>query len=309
MADLQLDNAEVVRAVLQQAGLGRTAANMDTATEADVRAIVRSGLRRFYYPTHQGYTYQWRFLESTFAVSAEDKYETGTVEVADGTITLTSGTWPSDITDYYIDVDSHIVFVSSRDSGTEVTTPHTQLAVDSGTSYEAVKYRYSLPSDFGEFLGGVVYQDAGGESRMLINSSEQELRLRYAIGYDLANETTHYAVFGGKIYFWPPPQTEAFIQGVYLANPDDSLPADLTVPGSTVQVEGIYAEAALEAILAAAEAYNDDTAGIHEQRFQAALVAAIMHDRAVGGHYDFSHQTGPDYKGNGPIMQIQFEDL
>lgn len=307
MASLSLDNGEIVRAVLQQTGLGRDAADLDTATEADVRAIIRSGLRRFYYPVEQGFPYQWRWLEDGFEVPAEDVYKTGTIEVSGGTVTLTSGTWPTDIVDYYIEVENHILFVTSRDSGTELTVPHTQLSVDSGTTYEAKRFRYDLPNDFAEFLGGVTYF-SGSDNRLLVASSEPELRLRFAIGYNLSNKTTHYAIKDSKILFWPVPKTDAHIHGIYLKNPDDNLPGDLTTPGSVAQVDPIYAEAVMEAILAAAESYNDDTQGVHEARFQAALAAAIQHDRAVGGAYDFSHRiTDPSFKGLGPVDRINFE--
>lgn len=307
MANLQLDNSEVVRAVLVQAALGRDASNMDTATEADVRAIIRSGMRRFFYPSENGLTYQWSFLEDTYAISAEAVYETGTIAVSGGTVTLTGGTWPADVTDHYIRVSNHVLFPTSRDSGTQVTVNHSQLTIAAGTSYEAPRYRYSLPSDFGEFLDGLVYANES-KNRMLINSSEPELRLRYAIGYALANETTHYAVFGDKVMLWPTPEPDAYIQGTYLKQPEDNLPADLTTPGSVAQVDGIYAEALLEAILAAAESYNDDTQGLHEARFQSALQSAINHDRAIRGAYDFSTRTNVEFKGVGPVTNIDFSD-
>lgn len=307
MANLGLDNSEVVRAVLVQAGLGRDASEMDAATEADVRSIIRSGLRRAYFPVQNGFTYQWRFLETPYSLSAEAVYSTGTIEVSGGTVTLTGGTWPDDVIDHYIDVDGHILFVTERTSDTVLVVSHTQLAVAAGTEYEAPRYRYALPSDFGEFLGGLVYADENGEGRCLVGSSEPELRLRYAIGYQQDGETSHFAIFGGKIYLWPTPEPDAFLQGVYMAVPDDNLPADLTTPGSTAQVDPIYAEVFLEAILAAAEAYNDDRDGLHEKRFQQALQAAIAHDRTVGGHYDFSHRIPAGYKGIGTVNPINFE--
>lgn len=308
-SSLQLDNAEIVRAVLQITGLGRDASNLDSATEADVRSIIRSGLRRFFFPTSQGFTYQWRFLEQEFDVTAEAVFDDGTVEVSGGTVTLTGGTWPADIVDYYIDVDSHILFVDTRTDDNNIEVSHTQLTVDSGTSYEAKRFKYDLPSDFGEFLGGVVYANES-TNKMLIASSAQELKLRYAIGYSLANETSHYAVMPAdkKIMFWPVPTPDAFIHGIYMQIPEDNLPADLTTPGSVVQVQPIYAEAVLEAILAAAEAYNDDNAGIHEQRLKIALQSAISHDRATGGHYSFSHRVPDGFKGHGPVVNISFEE-
>ena len=282
---------------------------MDEATEADVRHILRSGLRRFWFPVSNGFVYQWRWREKHAALSAEAVFDDGTVAVSGGTVTLTGGTWPSDLTNYFIVVDGHTLFVTSRDGDTTATVSHTQLTVDSGTSYEARKYRYALPSDFQEWLGGVVYTDGNSTtgSRMLIGSSESDIRLRYAIGQGSNDKTTHYALTstpdadGYTIVFWPVPAPEAIITGVYLSIPDDELPADLTTPGSTVQVGPAYAEAVLEAILTAAEEYNNDTNGVHSQRFEVALAAAIAHDRAVGGNYDFSHQLS-DPLGPGRIM-------
>ena len=313
MATLGLNNSEIVRSVLQVSGLGRDAANLDAATEADVRQIVRSGLRRFYFPSENGFVYQWRFLETVFSVSADDHFSDGTVTIAPDSggsiVTLDSGTWPTDLTDYLIDVDGHILFFTERTDDDEAKVSHTQITVDAGTSYEARRFRYSLPDDFGEFMGGVTYAKESKDWR-LIASDEPSLRLRYAIDQSPAtSETTYYAVHNKQLYLWPEAEPSAFIQGVYLAVPDDNLPADLTTPGSTAQVDPIYAEAMLEAILAQAEAYNDDGGnGLHEQKFQLALQAAIAHDRNVAGHYDFSRRVGPDYKGVGTILNIDFTD-
>lgn len=301
-SSLQLDNSEIVPLVLQVMGLGRTAANMSDETEADVRRVIRAGLRRFYFPTIDGkYPYQWRWREKSHPIPILAIYETGTVTVSGGTVTLDSGTWPANLTDYFITVSGHVLFVTERTSDTVAAVSNTQLSVDAGTSYAAYKYRYDLPSDFGEWLGGVVYAD-GEYTRTLANSTESELRLRYAIGQGtgaIVNQnvhTTHYAITSTpdataqQIIFWPVPRPDAFIQGVYLSVPEDNLPSDLTTPGSTVQVDPKYADACVECILAAAEEYNDRMLDIHNQRAEQALRTAIAHDSAAGGHYDFSHR-------------------
>lgn len=310
MAALSLTNAEIVRAVLQEMGYGRDPADMDAATEADVRHIIRAGLKRFYFPTVGEYAYQWRWREKHQAVSAVATQATGTLAVAAGTATLTDGTWPADLTDYFIRVSGHVLFVTARTSDTTATLSNTQLAVDAGAEYEASRFRYSLPADFAEWLGGVVYAD-GNENRLLAGSSEAEIRLRYAVGQGRNSQTTHYAITSApnadalRILFWPVPEPDAFIQGVYLSVPEDNLPASLLAPGVTVQVAPVYAECVMEAILAAAEAYHGDTVGLHEARFQAALGAAIAHDKAVGGSYDFSHRTS-DPRRHGNVLPIDF---
>jgi hypothetical protein len=312
MAVLSLKNDEIVRAVLQVMGVGRTAANMDAPTEADVRQIIRDGLRRFYFPTIGDFVYQWRWLEKYHPISIVAKFSTGTVAVSGGTVTLTGGVWPALIVDYFIRVSGHVLFVTTRTDDTHVVVSNTQLSVAAGTAFEACCFRYGLPSDFVEWLGGLVYAD-GSESGILSRSSEPEIRLRYAVGQGLSSRTTHYDITSTpdaaemQIVLWPVPVPDAFMAGTYLSVPDDNLPADLTVPGVVAQVSPIYAKAVMEAILAEAEAYNDAGAGLHEAKFEVALAAAIAHDKSVGGAYDFSHNLG-DYKGVGQVAsEIDFD--
>lgn len=321
MAAISLANDEIVRAVLQVTGLGRDEANMSAETEADVRHIIRSGLRRFFFPTvgegENAYVHQWRWLEKYHPIPIEDVFDDGTIAITAGAVTLTGGTFPTDLTDYFIYVDGHVLFVTARGGDTTATVSHNQITVAAGTTYTAYKYRYALPSDFGEWLGGVVYQD-GARYRSLANASEMELRMRYASGTFSTTQITHYAItqtpgssgaVTSRIMFWPIGEPEAFAQGIYLSVPDDNLPADLTVPGSTVQVQPIYAEAVLEAILTAAEEYNNDMNGVHSTRFQSAILKAIAHDRSIGGAYDFGHRAVTPSRGRGPVAsEIDFTD-
>lgn len=312
MAVLSLNNSEIVRAILQVMGAGRNSGDMDTATEADVRNIIRDGLRRFYFPTVGEFVYQWRWREKHHPIPIDAKFTTGTIAVAAGTITLTGGIWPAWLADGFVIVSGHVLFVTVRNSDTVLTTSNSALAVTAGAKYEAFRYRYALPSDFAEWLGGVVYAD-GSDSWTLAGTSEAELRLRYAVQQKTNDRTTHYAIASThaadamRISFWPVPQPNAFIQGVYLSVPDDNLPADLKTPGVTVQVPPLYAKAAVEAILAEAENYMTKLDGQHESRFQEALQQAIAHDKAVGGAYDFDRPIDPDFRGLGlPPTSITF---
>lgn len=313
MANYELNNSEVVRAVLQTAGLSRTG-TLDAATEADVRQIIRSGLRRALWPTNKEFAYQWRWLEKTASFPVPALYTTGTITVSAGTITLAGSTWPSWVLDGFISVGGHILFIDTSPATTTATTTNTQLEIAAGTSYTLYRYRYDLPSDFGEWLGGVVYAN-GNYTRQLAGSSEPEIRLRYAVGQGLTQHTTHFAVTNTpdagtqRIIFWPVPEPDAFIQGVYLSTPDDNLPADLNTPGVVVQCPPIYAEMFLQSILSAAETYYMDAAGVHEAMYQEALIRCMAHDRAVGGSYDFSYRAGDgrdDYRGHGVVLPITF---
>ena len=292
-SSLSITNDEIVRGVLQVAGMGRDAGNMDAATEADVRTIIRNGLRRVRYPVlKNGAAYQWRWLERYHSISVTALYETGTVEVSGGTVTLTGGTFPTWATDGYMSVDGNIIFIDTRTDDTHLETSHTELEVASGTTYQLLRFRYSLPSDFDEWTGGVIYSNSS-DHWILASGDEADFRLRYAVNYNYNNRTTHYAVTAlpdgtPTIMFWPVPQPDAFIQGTYLAAIEDLLSADLTASDATVQAAPMYARAIFEAIMSAAEEWNDDSEGIHEKRYDEALTAAIAHDRALAQGYDFS---------------------
>jgi len=309
VANLQLSNSEIVRNVLMESGLGRDITSFvnDPATAEDVRNIIRSGLRRAFLPIDNGVPYRWRFLRKHAPFSIVPVYSTGTLTKTSGSgnVTLAGGTWPAYAIDMFIRVNGHVLFINTRTSDSVVIVENTQIAVTAGTAFEAFRYRYPMPTDFAEWDGGVVYSISSGEtttasSHFLAEADEADLRMRYHIGWNEDSETKHFAVSatyegdgGFNIMFWPVPEPDAHIQGVYHSIPVDNLPADMTAPGSdVVQVPPMYAEAFMEAILAAAEAYNHNAMDVHEQRFQAAIAAAIAHDRAAAGAFDFSNSPG-----------------
>lgn len=292
---LQLSNDDIFRATLSTAGLGRNIEDMDATTEADLRAIVRSGLRRFLFPTVGEFPYRWRWLERFFSISVVSTYDTGTLTIAAGTITLAGGTWPTWAADGFLSVDGQIVFIDTRVDTDTATTEHTELAVSAGATFTLYRYRYPLPTDFGEFVGGVTYSN-GTDNWILAGAAEAELRLRYAINYNYNNRTSHYAITftpagEANITLWPVPAPDTFIRSVYSSVPEDNLPDDLRVASvdPVIQCAPAFAEAAVEAVLAAAEAYNNDAEGVHEKRFQIALATGIAHDKAASDGYDFSH--------------------
>jgi hypothetical protein len=296
--NLELSNDELVRQALVVSGLGRSIANVDDATEADVRGIIRSGLRKARYPLFAGQSYHWRDMLRYHPISFTALYNTGTVSISGGTVTLTGGTFPTWAADGFMNVGGNIVFVTVRDSGTQVTISHTELSA-TDSEYTMYRYRYDLPADFSKWDGDVIYSNAQ-DYWSLSEADEGDLRLRYAINYVYNYRTSHYAITSAgsaptdlkgtaKIMFWPIPQPDGFCQGSYVIDFEDNLPADLRVPGSEViQCRAYVAEAFMEAVLSAAEEYNNDTEGVHSKKFQEALQTAIRHDKARNPGTDFS---------------------
>lgn len=288
MASLALTNSEILRGIALVAGFNRDASEWDDNTLDDARAVIRAGVRKFGHPVP---FHQWRFLERQFVVSGVASYSTGTVAASDGTVTLTGGTWPTWAADGILRVNGQTYWVDARSSDTVLTVKDAALDVDASTSYEIHRWRYPLPTDFGELIDGCVYSD-GTRSRMLQAADEAELRLRYAVNFQPGGPS-RFAIYAGsdddasKWYFgvWSTLDEGGFATVTYRKELADNLDdADLTADGSVVQVESVHAETMLAAIMSAAEEYfHDDPAGPHSQRYERRLAASITHDLHAKG--------------------------
>lgn len=294
MATLALTTTEVLQAMALVAGIDRDVTALDADTTQDFRLCIRNGLRNFFHPINPqtGMAHLWRFLERpyTHAVPSDNGYATGTVTISNGTITLTGGTWPTWAEDGILSVDGQYLYITDRTSGTVLTTAHTGLAV-TDAEFVLYEWRDGLPSDFGEFVGGVVYSQATGRGRMLVPTTDAQIRLQYAANFR-TGETKMYAVQAGGasdvsdtyLEFWPTMDSESVIVGTYRATPADQLHAsNLSTDGAVEQAGPMHAQALLEAILAEVELYYRDQPGSHAARFDAMLAASIKHDLATAG--------------------------
>lgn len=295
--NLELQNSEILRAIGMVAGFSRDATDW-TATElGDARAIIRAGLRKFYHPPLvNGAIHQWRFLERQYNIAADAAYSTGTIAVAAGVVTLTGGTFPTWADDGVLRYGGQTYYVASRDSATQVTLAQTGLTVTAGATYEMVRWRWPMPSDFAELIDGVVYSDGASRSRRLMGANEHTIRLQFSTNWR-TQDTTKFAVFAGAdtdaadwyMSFYPTLADDSNVYFTYRAQPLDKLDAtDLTDEGTTVQVPAAHAETVLAAIMAATEEYyNDEVGGAHGRRFIERLQASIAHDRHTAGPVEF----------------------
>lgn len=295
MATLALNTTEVLQAMVLVAGINRTVTNLDADTTQDFRLCIRNGLRAFFHPINPrtGMAHMWRFLERPYVKSApsDDGYSTGTVTVAAGTVTLAGGTWPTWAADGILEVDGQYLYVTARTSGTVLTVSHDGLAAAAGSTYALYRWRFPLPTDFGEFIGGVTYSLASKRGKQLTPTVDTQIRLQYAANFR-TGETKMYAIQAGsatdtsKQYFefWPTMDAESLIAGTYRATPADQLHAsNLSTDGAVEQAGPMHAQALLEAILAEVELYYNDAPGPHAARFETLLAASIAHDLATPG--------------------------
>lgn len=294
---LRLTTDEILKAIAPIAGLYRDPSQWDASDLADVREIIRSGLRRFFNPPPvEGLIHQWRFLEKKFNASYVAPYTTGTLAVAAGVATLSGGTFPTWAADGVIRVNGRTLFVTTRTDGNNCVVNNDGLTVTAGTTYTLTRYRYPLPADFAEFIGGVAYIHPTYD-RMLRGVMDTEITLRYAANFQ-TGQTRMYAVLPGSgddvtpwnVMFWPTFDPDASVMSTYRANPTDNLDASDIRTGSTtvVQIDAVHAETLLAAIQSACEEYYQQAAGIHNARYLTLLAASVAHDRQSQGVVDFS---------------------
>lgn len=290
--NLNLTNLEILQGLSLAAGLARDQ-DWDSNTFQDFRNIIRSGLRKFFMPQTGDVVHQWRFLERHLAFAASDAVSTGTVAVSGGVVTLTGDVWPSWADDGVIDVGGQRLFVDNVTATTTLTITNTAIEVAAGTTFTMYRWRYGLPTDFGEMIGGLNYGVSTDRGRPLSSTSEEEIILRYTLGgLNSSTGPRRYSVQTGidastateispwYASFWQPLESGSFVSGIYRSIPLDKLDAsDLTADGSIVQIPAQHAETLLEAILSVAEEHYDGVPGAHAQRYAERLATSIALDR------------------------------
>jgi len=307
MASLELKNSEILRAIAFVEGVNRSASEWDTTALDDARAIIRAGIRKFVHPVP---FHQWQFLERKFVASGYASQSTGTISATGGVVTLSGATWPAWAADGILRVNGQIYFVDQVTDTTTLSVTDAAFAADASTTYEIHRWRYVLPTNYGEILDGCVYSN-GSQSRPLELADEAEIRLRYAVNFQ-SGDPKRFAIYKGgendtehRWYFavWPTLDVGGFTTVPYRSEPVDNLDdADLTADGSVVQIDSVHAETLLAAIMSAAEEYYNDTIdGPHSLRFEKRLAASIEHDR---------HSKGPVMmtvpKGVDPLRAAMF---
>ena len=113
----------------------------------DILQCIRDGLY-YVYTAHN-----WSFFRPVENLTTTAPYSTGTVEIASGVVTLTSGTFPSWADQGIIKVSNSYYSIASRDSDTQITLDDTSVTVASGTSYELARPEIPLPSSFEAISG------------------------------------------------------------------------------------------------------------------------------------------------------------
>lgn len=287
---------------------------------AKVLSYVKSGFSTFYNPppVREGdESYQWNFLRPLIDITTTAPYETGTVTVVNGVVTLAGGTFPSWAASGQIELDGVLYEVDSRDTGTQLTLENTTVDADAGSEYRLGRQSYDLSSNFGGFIGKMTYPRGSGYGPVEYVGS-QLMRVRQQgvdfMGRPLRYATqvaTHDPTVGTRwqVLFDPMPDAE------YVLSARIRLIPSMIDSTNKYPLGGdIHGETIIESCLAAAERGKNDEQGVHHAAFMRCLAASISLDKdayspdtlGVLGE-ELSQEFGArDYRMGSPVSSIQF---
>jgi len=291
LTDLSLGFKALKVEIADFLGMGRNSEGdgSDWSTEEinQINSVVRSGLRRVYYPVRpDGSTHRWSFLWPTTTLTLSEPYETGTITVVDGVVTLASGTFPSWAASGELHAGNGIYQVASRDGDTQLTLDDTSVAIDAGSTYTLAQAVYDLPSDFADIEGDLTFAPTQAQTYKPVRIASDLAIRRTRQQKVYINVPTHAAIrpksFDAtvgqrwEIIFDPVPNAEKTVTYQYKTNFDIDGASNVYLPGGPD-----LAEVALVSCLAIAEVrHKEDGGRENTEQFPAILEAAIAADQA-----------------------------
>ena len=289
---LSITRTDLLRATGRLYGAGRDPTAFDAKKKLDVDDCVDIGCRRAYSPPvlpGEQNSHNWSFLEPILAsFNIVAPYSTGTVEVVDGVVTLTSGTFPTWAADGEIVIDGASYSVNTRNSSTSLTLDNLTIDVDAGASFSLSQIDYPLPDLFGSFVGDLHYRDTNDYrcpiERIAMEGPEGMLQMRQQDAF--SSRPTRYAIWTTEqtgstgqrwmLAVWPRPDVDSVLTAKYTIYPN-KLTVALPIPMGGYA----FAECLREACLSAAETEIKGEAGIHTQLFLQNLQSAVSFDRRM----------------------------
>lgn len=268
-----------------------------------------AGLARFYA------AHDWKFLRPPLELSLWASYSTGTIGVVAGVVTLTGGTFPAAAADGDLIVDGVTYSVASRTSGTALVLTDTSVAIDSGTAYQLVQARATLPDDFAAMIGELHFRPGTTLNSRRVEIVDDE-RIRWArqigtamqeqaIWASIRPKTVSGTTDGQRfeLSLWPSTATAGRLVGRYRVNPN-AVSSSLTYPYGGM----LHGATILEACLAAAERQKEANDGRHEQQYLMLLPQSIRRDAEATApdRVGFDLGTGPEDSQSVPPDHVIF---
>lgn len=251
----------------------------DSETD-DINDCIRDGLRRVYA------AHDWSFFKPIEDITTTAPYTTGTVEVVDGVVTLTTGTFPSWAAEGTLKVSNDYYSVATRDSDSQITLDDTTVDVDAGTTFELGRPEIPLDASF---------EAVSGDSDLTYYPDQNELYPPVRMRHDATIRTWQQddPYFDRPMYYSVrtvefDPTTGSRKRLAFYPAPDDAyvMRVPMILRPTMIDATNLYpvggetlAAVIQEACLAAAEHNLDDNEAIHEKQFLELIPLAIRADQ------------------------------
>lgn len=259
--------------------------DLPTALQEDLNRVWRSGRRKFLAAN------DWMFLQTLYTFVTPADYDTGTITVASGVVTLVGGTFPADADDYMFmpGTTGGVYRVASRDGATQITLEDTSLTITDAELFTLTRNRFDLPSNFGGFVTPLTIENSqydeltelpvlpeftlravGGRSTPVTGRPEA-----FSLFQRVDDET---GVFTPYLEVYPLPDQQYTVTGRVRIEPGDSLAEAGTI------CHPMFSELLQEAVLSAGEQmYMSGGQNIHTSNFASWLPRFIERDRKMRG--------------------------
>tara|TARA_R110000824_G_scaffold13979_2_gene60097 strand:- start:3254 stop:4264 length:1011 start_codon:yes stop_codon:yes gene_type:complete len=293
-------------------GIGANFNHWDHSEVERVDSIIQRGVHRFYQPAGTGQRfqrgYQWSFLKPLATLTTSAPYDTGTIAIVNGVMTITGGVFPAWVLDGEFQFSgtsgavatiisySGISVSAVSETYDEVTLVDTTLNAVVGTSFTLNRPKYSMPATFDGMDGPMTYESGAGRSSVLVfpeyevrrrgqtyhSSGSPQIAALYPATPDASTGTAR------KIKFYPAPNAVYVLEYRYKIAPTDLLAGEFPLGGR------VNAETILMSCLAILSPKLEET-------FLARLASAIDQDQTshqaanIGQNLDRSDDIGSDY--------------
>ena len=292
---LSMEYDDFCKEIAYYLGYGRTAyASLSSDEQAEVDAIIQSGLRQFYFPpplSRAEPAHEWRFFKPvrtvvawasiTGTVSGSASYDGGT---GLSTITATASVFYSTVPGqtFVFDTSSTEYTIDSYVSGTQIKVTGDASGEAADDTFTITSNgNYQMPDDFGGMEGDLTFgEDEGwvtiplvgeGQIRSLRQTESGTGRPEFAALRPKPMDAT----VGLRWELLLHPSCDSTYNLSYRTN---VFPAKLDTTNKYPLGGAAHSETVLESCLAIAELRGNDERGIHQAKFLERLAASIQYD-------------------------------
>lgn len=255
----------------------------------DIEECIKDGLRDVYS------AHSWSFFEPLATITTTAPYDTGTVTIVDGVVTLATGTFPSWAAVGVLEVDNEYYEVDTRDSTTQVTLEDTSVDVDAGTSYELSRLEYDLPTGFESIENVLTYEPGQSDFYPSVRMRDDDHIRGKQQDDPYTDRPLYFSI--RTVEFDPTVGSRRRMSFYPLADAAYVMRARMTLRPVFIDAVNQYpvggemlSQIIVEACLAAAERNYDEQESIHTKRFQELLPLSIAADLEAST----PTQLGPD---------------